>query len=125
MGINVGNPIGADAIGGGLRHFQLFQESGSELVNSMEMHSDGTVYIAYTPQLWPRWYATFGHFEPNEAEDHVNDDLQVANGTARLANLKRQNVHVDQPYLLTPPIPPTPNSGRKECSSVEVRDLPC
>ncbi len=96
LGINVGNPLGPDTSGPGLRHFQLFQEQGSSLTNSMEMHSDGMVYIAYTPQLWPRWYATFGRTEPNEADDHINDDLPTAIGTAKLEDLKAQNIDANR-----------------------------
>jgi hypothetical protein len=42
---------------GNLVHFQLFEmPSQAGAVHSVEMHSDGCIYVAYVSPSWPRWY---------------------------------------------------------------------
>jgi hypothetical protein len=56
--ITLGVPLGSDQQGPALRHYQAFGDSGRNLLNSIEMHRDGTIYIAYTPATSPLWYDT-------------------------------------------------------------------
>ena len=80
-----------------------------------------------------RWYAELGarFFSRAALPEQSRHKARLLDAIVRRFELWRRH-HAqlsrelrDQPYLLTPPMPPTPSSGRKECSSIEVRDLPC
>ena len=80
-----------------------------------------------------RWYAQLGarFFSRAALQEQSRHKARLLDAIVRRFELWRRH-HAqlsrelrDQPYLLTPPMPPTPSSGRKECSSIEVRDLPC
>jgi LGFP repeat len=52
----IGIPTSADSSGNNLLHFQTFADVGPTPTNSLEMHEDGTVFVAYTAPLSPTWY---------------------------------------------------------------------
>ena len=59
-------------------------------VNSMEMHSDGSVFVAFTPPCSPTWYDTFQAHE--FAADSGRQILAGQNGTQAFSALKDENV---------------------------------
>jgi len=59
QGVSIGDPISVDGVASGLLHFQRFSETGSAIVNAAEQHSDGCIYVAYTPPKGPLWYDSY------------------------------------------------------------------
>jgi hypothetical protein len=102
--IQLGAPITADEPTTGLLHFQRFQDSGSSVINSAEMHYDGCIYVSYTPPRGPLWYASNRQPVPNEADQPpdfatgiVPKDRQIPagrSGTQSFTALKAANVDV-------------------------------
>jgi hypothetical protein len=87
--INLGMPTSDDDRGSSLSHFQTFLEPGAEYVNSVEMHADGTIYVAYTPLKGPVWYDTF---KANENDDFKNTPIRAGStGPRPFVELKNAN----------------------------------
>ena len=91
--IGLGVPQYPDSQGPGLTHFQLFKEQDNSVLNSAEMHSDGCIYIAYTPLKGPRWYDSYS---ANESLDHKDDEYSARPPRlpygAKFSQLKQDNV---------------------------------
>src|SRR5258708_37310016 len=73
-----------------LLHFQLFAD-GASPVTSMEMGSDGKIYVGYTPPRSPVWYdPTFAN---DLADEHQRDAINTAlNGTHPFNEMTQANV---------------------------------
>jgi hypothetical protein len=85
----VGRARTADAQGPSLLHFQTFWDDPSA-VSSMEMHADGTIYVAYTPPAGPLWYESD---LANESSEHSGDVIPVGSNTAKpFKEIKASNV---------------------------------
>jgi hypothetical protein len=77
----------------GLLHYQFFRTTGSPLINSIEMHEDGCIYVAYTPPTGPVWY------DPNFAHDTDEGSTTVIpQGTTgrSFGRLKADNVFTNR-----------------------------
>src|SRR5437588_8998417 len=88
--IDLGSATGADSPAGTLVHFQRFAVPGTETMNSAEMHSNGCIYVAYTPATGPVWYQTGNSNDSsaNDSEDHQGDQIPAgAAGTQRFKGL--------------------------------------
>jgi hypothetical protein len=57
--IDLGHAASPDTTDSQLVHFQQFWATGSPFLNSIEMHRDGTIYVAYTPPRSPFWYTPY------------------------------------------------------------------
>jgi hypothetical protein len=104
--ITLGAPISADSQGPRLIHFQQFREQNDSIINSMEMHDDGCIYVAYTPLRGPVWYSANRYpprfVEPNEADEPADPFTGISpkdtpipsgpSGERRFSDLKRENV---------------------------------
>src|SRR5690349_7739362 len=78
QGVTLGSAVTNDVRGPSLLHFQQFQEAGNPAVNSVEMHSDGSVYIAVTPSHAPLWYDTYVASEADDTKDNLIAAAQKA-----------------------------------------------
>src|SRR6266581_4690690 len=90
---DLGAPVTPDSQGPSLTHFQLFKEQNNSILNSAEMHSDGCIYVAYTPLKGPMWYDSYS---ANESDDHKDDEYSARPGRppygAKFSKLKQDNV---------------------------------
>jgi Divergent InlB B-repeat domain len=66
--VGLGAPVTPDAAAGSIVHFQRFRDgeisggritSYSPFFSSAEMHRDGCIFVAKTPETSPRWYNTY------------------------------------------------------------------
>jgi LGFP repeat len=89
LGIDFGAPVSPDHAfpGLGLQHFQLFKENLSRVLNTIEMHTDGTIWLAYTPVRHPHWYDTYA-----ACEDSSLPPIDTATGPKPFAQAKADNV---------------------------------
>lgn len=91
LGIAITPDLTPDTSGGNLVHFQRFQEEGNPIPNTVEMHADGTIYVAYTPSLGPVWYDTF---DANENDDYKNNLIRAGSaGSLPFSQLKASNLN--------------------------------
>ncbi len=91
LGTAITPDLTPDTSGGNLVHFQRFQEAGNPFANTVEMHSDGTIYVAYTPSLGPVWYDTF---EANENDASKNNPISAGStGSRPFIELKAANLN--------------------------------
>jgi hypothetical protein len=100
----LGAPLAAETRGPSLIHFQLYAHSGTAShgtrdtsralpdpspIASVEMHADGTLYVAYTPSSGPCWYDTY---LASEADGVKNSRIRAARrGSRPFARLKATN----------------------------------
>jgi len=95
----------ADGQGPSLLHFQPFWVGDSTVPNSMEMHTDGVIYIAYTHPLTPVWYDSNG--SPAAANDASNSPIKSgSSGTRPFQSLKSGNVNIHNWRYYTDNLPP-------------------
>lgn len=81
-------PINITPNNNGDMKMQFFQQQGGSVFSSIEMHSDGCIYIAYTSTLNPTWYNTY---DANEA--HNDFSLEAGTSSTQLLPiLKHSNV---------------------------------
>jgi hypothetical protein len=66
--VGLGSPVTRDAAAGSIVHFQEFRDgdtSGGQITSyspffsSAEMHRDGCIFVAKTPETSPRWYNNY------------------------------------------------------------------
>lgn len=82
--VSLGSAATGDQAGPNLIHYQR-----DNSFNSIEMHSDGTIYVAYTPPTSPLWYETY---DANEATSHKKDLIRAGDkGTREFYELKSLN----------------------------------
>ncbi len=93
QGITVGDAFTKDdQQNPSLLHFQLFAD-GASPITSMELGSDGRIYVGYTPPRSPVWYDPNA---TNETDDHKGDAINSAlNGTHPFNEIKHANVAAD------------------------------
>jgi hypothetical protein len=91
QGISLGGPTTFDLPSHSktIIHYQSFGDPGGP-INTMEMHSDGCIYVAYTPSKGPVWYDSS---QANESDDHKFDRIsQRGDGGRTFEDLKSRNV---------------------------------
>jgi hypothetical protein len=84
----LGSPTGATERTSSLPYFQRFQPREA-LVNSVELHSDGTVYVSYTTPLGPEWYDVG---RADDAEDTQQRVIPSGRGMRRFSDVRATNV---------------------------------
>jgi hypothetical protein len=70
QGIDLRIARAPDSQGTGMLHFQPFWIVDSKVPNSMEMHTGGVIYAAYTHPVTPVWYNC--NRDPRAANDATN-----------------------------------------------------
>jgi hypothetical protein len=104
QGATVGSAVTNDSHGPSLLHFQSFKEADNALLNSVEMHADGTIYVAYTRSLSPIWYDTY---EASDEEHARNNYIRAgAGGTRKFSELENGNVNEGNWVRNTDAFPP-------------------
>jgi hypothetical protein len=68
--VDLGAPASADASNATLKHFQQFRTAAGAH-GSVEMHADGCVYVAQSPDKAPRFYPIDYAFDKDSAQKHA------------------------------------------------------
>jgi hypothetical protein len=96
--ISLGSPVTPNTTGPNLTGFQIYLQRDSIIANSIERHSDGSIYIAYTPRRSPYWYDPY---LSNDTDAHTDGISFGAFGLPQLGLAQPQDVC--RPYISAVP----------------------
>jgi hypothetical protein len=102
--VPLGLPITNDTGTGSITHFQAFQDGtpgspstrSNRPLNSAEMHTDGCVYVAFTPTTAPLWYPADIAFDGGTQGDWEMRPWDIAFGNRSLRTLEGVNHDITQ-----------------------------
>ena len=83
----LGSPAGTAESTSSLPYFRLFRPSAA-IVNSVELHMDGTVYVSYTPPRAPEWYVVG---RADDAEDTRDRAIHTGRRMRRFSDVQAAN----------------------------------